>query len=252
VLAGCRVDLSVDMTMEADGTGTIVFVATADDDVVAAVPTLAEELVTDDIVAAGWDISGPTSLPDGGLTVTLRHGFTSDEEATNLLDSLGPPFNEMLVERNATEDRATTRVSGLLGLPDGFESFADEDLVAAVGSVPFAEEIAASAATPESALGAVVRVRLPGEIDEEGVTGVELDDGTLEWTVPTDGTVLEMRAASIQSPGDDRWWARPLSVAALVALVGWVTFMTLFIGYVVWVRWRRRSRPRPPMRPYTD
>ena len=33
-----------------------------------------------------------------------------------------------------------------------------------------------------------------------------------------DGTVLDSRAVSVQSPGDDRWWARPLSVLALVAL----------------------------------
>ena len=77
------------MTVEADGTGTITLVATADADVVAAVPTLADELATDDIVAAGWAIDGPTRLPDGGLTITLSHDFSSDVEATNLLDASG-------------------------------------------------------------------------------------------------------------------------------------------------------------------
>ena len=72
-LAGCRVELSVDMVVEPDGTGTITFVATADAEVVAAVPTLADELATDDIVAAGWTIDGRPSLPDGGLTITLSH-----------------------------------------------------------------------------------------------------------------------------------------------------------------------------------
>ena len=61
-----------------------------------------------------------------------------------------------------------------------------------------------------------------------------------------DGTILDARATSVQSPGDDRWWARPLSVIALVALVAWVTFMTFFIGYVAWARWQRsRGRVRP-------
>ncbi len=246
-LAGCRVDLSVDLVVEPDGTGTISLVATADADVVAAVPTLADELATDDIIAAGWEIDGPTALPDGGLTITLTHGFASDAEATNLLNSLGPPFNQMAMTRNTSGEDTTTRLTGLLGLPDGFESFADEDLIAAVGSVPFAEQIAVSGATPESSINAVIRAELPGRIDSAETNGSQLGDNQLEWRVPTDGTILDWRAVSVQSPGDDRWWARPLSIIALVALVAWVAFMTLFVGYVVWARWqrtRRRSRRR--------
>ena len=244
-LAGCRVDLSVDMNVEADGTGTITLVATADAEVVAAVPTIADELATDDIVAAGWSVDGPTTLPGGGLTITLSHDFTSDREATNLLNSLGPPFNEMSLTRNTSGDDTTTRLAGLLGLPDGFESFADEDLVAAVGSMPFADQIQASGATPESSMSAVIRAQLPGEIDSDETNGTRLDDDQLEWNVPMDGTVLDWRAVAVQSPGDGRWWARPLSIVALVALVAWVVFMTLFIGYVVWARWQRTHRRRP-------
>lgn len=230
--------------MEPDGTGVITFVATADADVVAAVPTIADELAIDDVADAGWAIDGPTALPDGGLTITMRRAFSSDEEATNLLNSLGPPFSDMLVTRNTTGEDATNRVGGLLGLPDGFDSFADEDLVAAVGSVPFAEQIADSGATPGTAIAADIRISLPGEVDLSETNGRELDDGGLEWLVPTEGTVIEMRAVAVQSPGDDRWWARPLSVIALVALVAWVGFMTLFIGYVLWARWKRARRRR--------
>jgi hypothetical protein len=249
-LAGCRIDLNIDMVVEPDGTGTITLVATADAAVVAAVPTLADELATDDIVAAGWTIDGPTTLPDGGLTITLSHDFSSDIEATNLLNSIGPPFNQMSMTRNTSGDDTTTRLGGLLGLPDGFESFADEDLIAAVGSVPFSEQIAASGATPESSINAVLRATLPGQIDDDETNGAKLGDNRLEWIVPTDGTILDARATSVQSPGDDRWWARPLSIIALVALIAWVAFMTLFIGYVLWARWQR-TRRRPRRRPTT-
>lgn len=244
-LAGCRVDLNVDVTVEPDGQGTITLVAAADAEVVAAVPTLTDELATDDVVAAGWTIDGPTALPDGGLTITLSRGFTSAAEATNLLNSLGPPFNQMTMTRNTSGDDTTTRLTGLLGLPDGFETFADEDLIAAVGSVPFAEQIAASGATPESSIGAVIRTALPGQIDGAQTNGAQLGDNQLEWRVPMDGTILDWRAVTVQSPGDDRWWARPLSVIALVAMVAWMAFMTLFIGYVMSARWQRTHRRRP-------
>lgn len=249
-LAGCRIDLNVDMVMAPDGTGTITVVATADADVTAAVPTLTDELALDDIVAAGWVVDGPTVVPDGGATITLSHEFSSAEEATNLLSSIGPPFHQMAVSRNTTGNDTTTRLTGLLGLPDGFEGFADDDLIAAVGSVPFSAQITASGATPESAMNAVIRAQLPGRIDSDKTNGKYLGENRLEWTVPVDGTILDWRAVSVQSPGDDRWWARPLSIVALVALVAWVVFMTLFIGYVVWARWQRtHRRPKPPPRP---
>ena len=234
VLASCRVDVSVDMTVDPDGTGTIIVVATADAELVEQVPTIADDLALEDAIAAGWTVDGPTATASGGLTVTLTHNFFSDQEASNLLASLGPPFNQMSYARNRAGDDTTNRVSGLLGLPDGFAAFADDDLVAAVGSVPFEERLAASGATPETALGAIVRLSLPGTIDTEQTNGVSIDGGRLEWTVPMDGSILDWRALSTQSPGDGSWWARPL---------------TVFIVYVAVARWRRAHRRRPRPRP---
>lgn len=246
VLASCRVDVSVDMVVEPDGTGSVTVVATADAELMEQVPTLADDLALDDAIAAGWTVEGPTVTADGGLTVTLQHNFFSDQEATNLLASLGPPFNQMSYVRNRAGNDVTNRMSGLLGLSDGFASFADDDLVAAVGSQPFEDRLAAAGATPESALGAIVRLSLPGTIDPDETNGTRIDDGRLEWTVPMDGTVLDWRALSTQSPSEGRWWARPLSVAAVGLLVAWVALMIVFIGYVTIARWRRAHRRRPP------
>lgn len=255
-LASCKVDVAVDVVVEADGTGTIAVVTTADAEVVAAVPTIADGLAVDDVIAAGWILDGPTTTPEGGLTLTLSHDFVSADEATNLLNSLGPPFNQMAIDRTTVGDETTTRLSGLLGLSNGFDSFADDDLIAAVGSLPFADEVAASGATPESAMTAVIRARLPGEIDQDQTNGVLLDDGQLEWQIPLDGTITEWLAVSKQTPGDNQWWARPLSIVALIALIGWVIFMIVFIGYVTAARRRRarehelrRNRPTKPPRP---
>lgn len=249
-LVGCKVDLAVDMTVEPNGTGMITLVATVDAEVVEAVPTLADELATDDIVAAGWKIVGPTARSDGGLTIALSHEYASAVEATNLLNSLGPPFNQMSMTHTATGDATTTRLSGLLGLPDGFASFADDDLIDAIGSLPFAEQIAASGARPESTMSAVIRAQLPGRLDGEETNGVELDTlepdrSVVEWTAPMDGTIIDWRAVSVQSSGDNQWWARPLSVVTLIALTAWLVIITLFIGYVVWARWQH-VQPRMP------
>ncbi len=241
-LAACRVDVDVDVQVNADGSGTISVITSANADVVSAVPGLAEELVLDDVTAAGWVVNGPVASPDGGLTVTLSHDFSTAEEATNLLNSLGPPFNQMALSRNTVGDDTTNELTGLLGLTDGFASFADDELVTAVGSLPFAAEIEASGATPESSMSVELRAQLPGELVAGEFTGEIVDGGALQWTSPLDGTIVDVRARTIQAPGADQWWARPLSIAALVALVVWVTLMTLFIGYVTFARWRRARR----------
>lgn len=244
-LASCRVDVSVDVVVEPDGTGTITLTATADAELVAAVPTIADELATDDIVAAGWEIDGPTPTTEGGLTISLTHEFFSDAEATNLLNSLGPPFSDMAMERDTVGDDTTTRLDGRIGLPDGFESFADQALIDAIGGAPFEDQLDAAGATPESSMSAVIRVTLPGEIDADQTNGTRTHDGRLTWTVPLDGQLDDWAAQSTQSPGENRWWARPLSIVALVALIAWIAFMAWFIGYVVIAR-RRRSRRHAP------
>ncbi|MEO1058215.1 MAG: hypothetical protein AAFY28_14990, partial [Actinomycetota bacterium] len=64
----------------------------------------------------------------------------------------------------------------------------------------------------------------------------------LVWVSPLDGEIVDVRARSIQAPGADDWWARPLSIGVLVVLVAWVGFMTVFIVFVALARWRRARR----------
>lgn len=256
VLSSCQLDIAVDIDVAPDGTGSITVVTSADPEIVDVVPTIADEIVLDDIVAAGWTVEGPVETPEGGLILTMTHEFASAAEATNLLRSLGPPFNQVELGRGTNGDITTNRLGGRMGLPNGFESFADEDLVAAVGSVPFAEEIAAAGATPENSLSATVRATLPGDVIEAETNATVLDDGTLEWVAPMDGSVLEWSARTEQAPSQGTVWAEPVSIAALVALVAWLGFMGLFIVYVFFARWRRareyRYRPRDAERPPVD
>jgi hypothetical protein len=238
-LAACQVDVEVDVVVEPDGTGFITVTATADAEVLAAVPSLADDLVLDDVVEAGWSIDGPTATEDGGLTVVMSHPFRSQGEATNLLQSLGPPFNAMEIGRGTNGDITTNKLSGRLVLVNGFEAYADADLISAVGSVPFADQIAASGATPENSMSVVIRAQLPGVITDDATNADPNSDGLLEWVVPLDGSVLPWQAETTQQPGEGQQWARPLSIVALIALVAWVVFMTVFIGYVTAARWRR-------------
>jgi hypothetical protein len=236
-LAGCRVDVDVLLEIGADGTGELVVTATADADVVQQAPGLAADLRFGDARAAGWRVEGPTITDDGGLTVTLRHRVTSSEEATNLLASLGPPLQEVRLERTTVEDETTWTLSGQLALTDGFASFADSDLASAVGGTPFSEQL--SGVTPEESMSIVFGADLPGAVEE--TTGDERD-GRLEWTAPLDGSSTDLATRTVQRPSSGSAWARPLSALALVLLVAWVVVAGLFIAHVTNARRRRRAR----------
>jgi hypothetical protein len=237
VLAGCRVDVTVDLVLGADGTGEVVVTATADAEVVERAPGLAEDLRFDDAAAAGWTIEDPTPTDDGGLSVTLRHPVTSAAEATNLLASLGPPFNDVRVERTTDGDETTVTLSGGLDLANGFESFADSELLAAAGGPPFADEL--DGITPAESMSVVLRADLPGEVDE--TTG-QRRDGALEWDAPLDGTSVDLATTTVQRPASGGSWARPLSVLALVLLLGWLAVAGAFLVSVARIRRRRRAR----------
>lgn len=236
LLAGCRVDIEVALTIGADGAGELVVTATADTDVVEQAPGLADDLRFDDAEAAGWVVEGPTATAEGGLTVVLRHTVTSAADATNLLASLGAPFTAVTVERTTSDDETTTEVSGRLELASGFDSFGDADLLAAVGATPFAAQIAASGVTPTDALSVTLRADLPGEVDD--TTGDETG-GTLEWAAPLDGSSLDLATRTVQRPASGGWWARPLSALALGLLVAWVLASVSLAVLVVRARQRR-------------
>jgi hypothetical protein len=236
-LAGCRVDVGVDLVIGADGTGELAVTATADAAVVERAPRLAADLRFADATSAGWTVDGPATTDDGGLTVTLRHPVTSAEDATNLLTSLGPPFVDARLERTTVEDETTWTLSGQLTLADGFESFADSDLVTAAGGPPFSDELAD--VTPDESMSVVLRADLPGSVEE--TTG-ERRSGHLEWSAPLDGSSIDLAMRTVQRPASGRAWARPLSVLALVLMVAWVIVAGLFIAHVARARRRRRAR----------
>ena len=187
LLTSCRLDATVELVIGPDGTGMITVTAVADAEVVQQAPGLAEDLRFDDAVAAGWTVDGPAATDAGGLRVVLGHPVTSAAEATNLLNSLGPPFSQMGLVRevSADGDTTTTTLTGNLVLTGSFATFADADLVAAVGGSPYADELAASGATPSENMAVTLTAALSGDVDERS-NGTAVD-GARQWEAPLDG-----------------------------------------------------------------
>lgn len=243
VLTSCRLDVVVTVDLEADGTGIVTLEATADAELVEMVPDVIDDLRLDDAIENGWQTDGPVERPDGSAVITMTHPVSSPEELANVLNSIGPPLSGVAAARTPDETgQVTNAIDGELVLPDGFESFADDDLVARVGGLPFGEEITASGTTPSDAFGFTLRVDLPGEL-VSAETGTELDDGTIERVAPTDGSALDIYTETVQRPaGEESTWAGPLATVSMIALVVWVVLAAVFIVFVAIARRRRRRR----------
>ncbi len=199
LLAACRLDVDVDTTVNADGTGEVVVVGTVDKDVVDRVPGLAGSLVLDDATSAGWVVEGPAATESGGLIVTLRHPFVTVQEAANLLNSLGPPFGDLVFEYTATEDDVAVTLAGTLSLPGGtWDAFGDQALLTSTGGTPFGAQLTESGANPAESMSVELAVRLPGEVED--TTG-DRRDGAVVWSAPLDGSVAEVTARSVLSEG---------------------------------------------------
>lgn len=247
-LSSCTLDVLVSVEMQPDGTGVVTVVATADGELVQQVPDLVDDLRLDDAIANGWVVDGPIAAQAGGLTITLTHDFHSAEELANVLTSVGPPLTQMAAVRTVVDDQTTNAINGELVLANGFETFADADLLQAVGGLPFGTEIGASGLTPAEAMSFTLRVALPGELIS-AETGTETDGGVIEWKAPLDGSSVNLYTATVQRPaGAATNWAGPLSTAALIALIVWLVVAAVFIGFVVIARRSKRRRRSQALR----
>jgi len=244
LLTGCRVDTTIDISMNGDGRGTITLTATADSGVVSQAPGLAEDLRFDDAKAAGWTVTPPVATSDGGLQVKVTHDFANPQEATALLQSMngtGGPLHTVTLTRVLDGSGTTITLAGSLRI-DGLAAFADPDVLAAIGATPYADQIAASNTSPSQAVGVTVSAELPGRITTRTGTA---KDGSVSWVVPLDGSQLDLGTVAVDDHGSAKIWGIAAN-AALIAMIAWCVIAAAFIAWVVQARKRRIRRRHHP------
>lgn len=235
-LSACQVDVTVHVDVADDGSGTITMTAIADADVVARAPGLADDLLFDDAVAAGWTVDGPTATEAGGLRVEISHDFATLAEASALLQSIngtGGPMHDVVLTQVVTSAQITTFLNGTLRVDGGLDAFADSDLVTAIGGGPYVQQVRDEGLTPTDAVTFTFTANLPGE-------SIAKTPSALSWTVPMDGTAAELAATTAIARGGTGIWSTVATVA-LIALLVWGLVAIAFIAFVAKAR-RRRAR----------
>ena len=232
VATSCQATAAVDLQIEPNGQGTVSVVVTADQDMVAAAPGLAESLSLSDAQAAGWQVSPVAPDAQGRLQVRVWHDFDTPDEANLLLGQLSGtegPFRGLKITRDRDGGRSTWTLDGTLELVNGLSSLADAGLIQLAQAAPFQQDLAASGMTLDQTFLVTFRVTMPGTIDS--TTGVQ-DISTVQWTAPLDGSAVEV---TTQSTHESRLGAvaGPLAPALLWLAGGWLVAMLLLAAAAI-------------------
>lgn len=249
-LGACRIDTTVDVVLDSDGSGTVTLTAVADPEVVEAAPGLAGDLRLDDLTAAGWVTDGATPTEDGGLRLVATHPFATPAEATAVLAQLsdeGGPFRDLLVDQVHSFARLTSSVTGTIALAEGLSSFADAEVVELIGGEPYLDTLEDRGVPLGDAFSLRLSVTTPGSLvetngaataEDGAVTGVWYADLVGE-AASSEGMPVLLDTVESDRKAD---WASRLEQFAPWALAAWGAFMIGVVLPVVGLRRRRRAR----------
>jgi hypothetical protein len=236
-VAGCRMQLDVNVAMREDGSGTVEVVVGLDADAIRRIGgDLQRVMEVDDLVAAGWTIDGPTKERDGYTRVGVRHPFDTPAEANELFRQIAGeegPFQQLHLDRSSSATQTAWDFSGHVDFAGGLEALSDAGVAAQLDGQPLGQSVDELERLLGEPIDQVIRVRvgvrLPGEVSSNGTA--TSDHGAV-WSVQFGDPTVDLRAH-----GEEQHTS--VLVAAGVAVVA----LLLLIVYAL-VRLTRRGRNR--------
>lgn len=236
VLTACDVRLEVGIDVEEDGSGVVSAGVGIDREAQTRFGNLADVLVTDDLVAAGWEVSPPQTLDDGREWVTAQKAFANPDQLQVVLDELfgaGTVFTDVELIREGDGSTREYAVTGTVDLSEGLDLFGDPELDALLEIPPLGIDLAEL----EAQLGAPVADFVTAEV----VVTLPTDEEQ-RFEVPL-GEQLQLDARGVE---ENR-------VAQLIGWVRWALLALFLLSLVlaainVWLD-RRFDRQRPERRP---
>ncbi|MEZ5231315.1 MAG: hypothetical protein R2749_01175 [Acidimicrobiales bacterium] len=183
LLTACQTDAYLEVQVDDDGGGAV-YVAVALDQEAAAKSVLYEGMAPNvlpvqDLVDAGWTVSGPTQEQDGRIWLRASKEFSQPDQLTAVVNEVaGPqgPFRNFQVTRSTQFGEQDWQFSGSVDLSGGLAAFSDEGVAAQFGGAALGqppEVYEAQLGSPlEQLVKLTVVVDLPGEFRENnGVIG---------------------------------------------------------------------------------
>jgi putative hydrolase of the HAD superfamily len=221
LLSACRIDASVDVAVDDDGSGVVRVNVGFDDEALAR----AGELRLDDVRSAGWTVSGPQKEPDrdasGLLWIHAVKPFIGSEQFTAIMSEIAGPngiFRDFQLERSTAFAKVTYTVTGTIDPSRGLDVFSDSEIAQLLGGNALGRPTAdVLEETGDASL--VLSIGLPGHVKGEAD---RIGGSRAEWDVVPGAAPTTISVHSDHVQGGARRWAMIaalLGIAAVVLLV---------------------------------
>jgi hypothetical protein len=230
VATACQVRTTVAVDVTEDGSGTVEVAVGLDADAVGRLPDLDDDgrstvadvarlVRTDDLAAAGWEVSEPAADPaadDGFVWIRATKPFGTPEEAGRVLGEItgtDGPLRDLRVDRNEGFGGTRYTFEGTADLSGGLEAFGDDGLAAALEGEVLGEDAAAI----EEELGQPLAEMFSLEISAD----LPGDSTATSWAPALGGQPVEMAATGTVRD----WWVLALAAVAVASGVGLVVLL---------------------------
>ncbi|MGH9191805.1 MAG: VOC family protein [Acidimicrobiales bacterium] len=230
VATACQVRTTVAVDVTEDGSGTVEVAVGLDADAVGRLPDLDDDgrstvadvarlVRTDDLAAAGWEVSEPAAGPaadDGFVWIRATKPFGTPEEAGRVLGEItgaDGPLRDLRVDRNEGFGGTRYTFEGTADLSGGLEAFGDDGLAAALEGEVLGEDAAAI----EEELGQPLAEMFSLEISAD----LPGDSTATAWAPALGGQPVEMAATGTVRD----WWVLALAAVAVASGVGLVVLL---------------------------
>jgi HAD superfamily hydrolase (TIGR01509 family) len=176
-ITACDASVDVDARVNEDGSGVVNVAATLDSDVATELLDLRTSgIALTDLNQAGWETSVDTRAENGATVIFASKAFGTPTQFSQVMAELSGEsglFNDFTLERTPGFARVDYAVRGALA-PQGFASFSDPELEAALGTT--VQAIAVKYGATASDVEVTMSITLPGDVKTEASTGVPLPD----------------------------------------------------------------------------
>lgn len=228
LLSACRVDTTVDVRVDEDGSGEVTVEVVADAEAVALVPDAPNALQLHDLSEAGWTVDSSTVDAAGSLTVTISKRFPSSDALGGVLAEIAGEdviFEGFTLIKEHSFDviglgpaKTDYKLSGSINPTFDVEQLGD---VFAEGLPPLgrtADSIEADFEGDfEDVLGLTVRARLP---EAPRSANGEIVDETIVWTMSYgDRAVVVEANTAVESILVRVWTMVALAAGVLLVLL---------------------------------
>ncbi len=263
VVSGCRVDTTVEIVIEGDGSGIVEVRLVAD---AGAVELLADDISSldfSDLTLAGWDVAGPVVTRDG-IRLVATKPFSRASLLPSILDELigeDVVVSDVSVERRREFARigigpASTdySFSATINPTPPLEVLGDDALAALLDGEPLGRPLSRieteSGTTFEESLGLTVIVTMPDKASSD--TG-SVSEETTTWTFDYGETPSKIDASASIDDILPRVWAMVAQLAFVLLAILLLARLTGFVLVKMRVRkgFRRRDIRRRKRRAST-